>query len=128
MIDNIDFKCPHCGQELSTTADEAGSALECPACFKPFHVPAAQKKQTAENKKPADIGSRFCRNCESVCVPTTHTKGSLIMELFLWFLFIIPGFWYTLWRLTTRERVCPVCLTPNMQPLSAPYAKRILAE
>lgn len=33
--------CPHCGQHVRCDADYAGRQVECPACKKPFRVPAA---------------------------------------------------------------------------------------
>lgn len=37
------------------------------------------------------------------------TPGSFIVEIVLWFFFIIPGVIYTLWRLSSKRYVCPSC-------------------
>lgn len=64
----------------------------------------------------------YCLNCGQRGYPKTFTKGSFIMELFLWLLFIIPGVIYSIWRLTTRHSGCPACQAPNMIPLDSPRA------
>jgi hypothetical protein len=39
-MNEIDFVCPHCGQELSAPAEYAGETIDCPACQQSFTVPA----------------------------------------------------------------------------------------
>lgn len=39
-MNEIDFVCPHCGQELSAPAEYAGETIDCPACRQSFTVPA----------------------------------------------------------------------------------------
>lgn len=69
----------------------------------------------------------FCQNCETVAVPKRVTKGSFIIELFLWLMFLVPGLIYSLWRLTTRHDACPACGATNMLPLTSPKARAKLA-
>ena len=64
----------------------------------------------------------LCTHCLSEGNPKSHTKGSFLIELALWIMFIIPGVIYSLWRLTTRKQVCPVCLSPAMIPASSTRA------
>ncbi|MCK9356289.1 MAG: hypothetical protein M0R22_03945 [Dehalococcoidia bacterium] len=52
-------------------------------------------------------------------------KGSFWIELILWIFFILPGLVYSLWRLTTRTRVCPKCGEPNMIPLDTPKGQEL---
>lgn len=42
----INFNCPHCGQNLSAPDDMAGQALDCPACNKPILIPSAIREPT----------------------------------------------------------------------------------
>ena len=35
----IDFTCPHCGQELNGSDDMAGQVVDCPVCNKSFQIP-----------------------------------------------------------------------------------------
>ncbi len=64
----------------------------------------------------------YCDNCGTTGKPKTRTKGSFVIEVLMWLLFIIPGIFYSLWRLTTREKVCPACGAPNMIPTTSPKA------
>lgn len=50
-----------------------------------------------------------CKLCGFKGKTKTKTKGSFLIELILWIFFILPGVLYSLWRLTTREKVCSHC-------------------
>jgi len=36
---DIEFKCPHCEQDLSADANDAGTEIECPACHQNIVIP-----------------------------------------------------------------------------------------
>ena len=38
-MSEINFKCPHCQQDLTASDEFAGQEIECPACQQPFTVP-----------------------------------------------------------------------------------------
>lgn len=69
-----------------------------------------------------------------VCLQCGHhgprkkiTKGSLFVELFLWLIFLLPGFIYSIWRHASRYFGCPKCGAPNVIPEDSPVAKKFLA-
>lgn len=35
----IDFNCPHCGQNLNGPEEMAGQTIDCPVCQKSFQIP-----------------------------------------------------------------------------------------
>ncbi|NLG34871.1 MAG: hypothetical protein GX548_05910 [Lentisphaerae bacterium] len=35
----INFTCPHCGQDLTGPEDMAGETIDCPVCEKSFQIP-----------------------------------------------------------------------------------------
>ena len=74
------------------------------------------------------VAKMVCPNCGTVGVPKKYTKGSFVMELFLWLLLLLPGLVYSLWRITTRYAGCPRCGAANMIPLGTPRADEILAK
>lgn len=80
---------------------------------------------------PADILNMaqelYCPNCGTVAKPKKVTKGSFIIEVFLWLLMIVPGLLYSLWRMTSKTVACPSCGAPNMIPTSSPKARQALA-
>lgn len=65
----------------------------------------------------------YCANCGTVAKPKRITKGSLLIEIFLWLFFLVPGLLYSLWRLTTKFEACPSCGAPNMIPTDSPKAR-----
>ncbi len=67
-----------------------------------------------------------CSNCGFIGKSKTKTKGSFLIELFLWMLLIFPGILYSLWRLISREKVCPKCETPNMIPSNTPRGEELI--
>ena len=73
-------------------------------------------------------GHRVCATCHAVAKPKLHTKGSLLIELILWLLLIVPGLLYSLWRHNSRQKVCPECGSTELLPPQSPRAKKILAE
>jgi hypothetical protein len=42
---DINFKCTHCGQDLTVDSSGAGVQIECPACGKPIVVPQAPEEK-----------------------------------------------------------------------------------
>jgi hypothetical protein len=60
--------------------------------------------------------------------PKSHTKGSILIEIVLWFALIVPGLIYSLWRLTTRQRVCPACGSAALIPLDTPAGQKLLQQ
>ena len=72
--------------------------------------------------------SSICTHCGHAGKPKTHTKGSLLIEIVLWLSFLVPGLIYSLWRLTTRQKVCRKCGTPNLVPTDTPRGRKLLEE
>lgn len=75
---------------------------------------------------PHSSRSRLCLTCHSIGTPRKITKGSLIIEIFLWLLLILPGAIYSVWRLASKYEACPTCGATNCVPLGTPAAQRIL--
>ena len=70
----------------------------------------------------------FCSSCGSTNKPKSHTKGSLLIEIILWILLIFPGIIYSIWRLTTRSKVCRDCGASSLIPRDSPVAQKMLNE
>lgn len=80
-----------------------------------------------------------CTSCGYVGKPKSYIKGSFIIELILWglgiiFLFIfgfitlIPGFIYTLWRVSTKYKGCRNCKSNSIIPVDSPKGQLLLKE
>jgi len=70
----------------------------------------------------------ICPNCGTTGLPKTFTKGSILMELCLWLLFLIPGLIYSLWRISSRYKGCRQCGATNLVPLDSPRGKQLASE
>lgn len=54
-------------------------------------------------------------------------KGSTTLEIVLWVVFLIPGPFYSLWRIFSKEYVCPMCNEKSMFSLNSAVGQRKLA-
>ena len=71
----------------------------------------------------------FCIQCHTVAKPGTKVSGSIIIEIFLWCMFFIPGFIYSVWRGTTRKKCCRCCKSINtLIPVGSPAADTFLRD
>ena len=64
----------------------------------------------------------MCTQCGTVAAPKTYTKGSLLIEMLLWTM-CFPGLIYSVWRLTSRCKVCPACKSNAIIPMDSPMAR-----
>lgn len=55
---------------------------------------------------------------------TGVTPGSLWVELALWCFFLLPGVFYSLWRLSNRNSACPAC-GGRMIPVHTPRGREL---
>lgn len=72
-------------------------------------------------------GPMICPACGTRGTPATATRGSTGIELVLWLCFLVPGLIYSLWRLSSRYKVCPACKQPGMIPVTSPLGKKLSA-
>jgi hypothetical protein len=71
----------------------------------------------------------ICLQCGSVSKRAVRTiQGSFLLECFLWLLFILPGVIYSVWRLTTKAKVCPACSSREIVPLESPMGQKLQRE
>ena len=70
----------------------------------------------------------ICTACGFRGYAQNHTKGSVAIEAILWLAFIIPGLIYSIWRLSSRQEVCPTCKSPAMIPVSSPRGQQLLRD
>lgn len=138
MTENY-LQCPKCNKIYHHKAGDA-----CPNCK--TNIPAYQRKQQERQEIKAKLAkvheagklavaagidaakTNYCLQCGSkFAKPKTKTRGSLIMEVFLWLLLLIPGLIYSIWRMTTRYKVCPVCKATQIIPTNSPAAQAAMA-
>lgn len=69
-----------------------------------------------------------CTVCGYVGEAKKHTKGNFLIEVVLWLFFIIPGLIYSIWRLTTKQTICPKCKNSSMIPADTPVGQKLMSE
>jgi hypothetical protein len=74
------------------------------------------------------VADKVCTACGYVGEAERITKGSFIIEVFLWLMLLVPGVIYTLWRHTSKYEACPECQSPGMIPEDSPVAQKFLAD
>ena len=73
------------------------------------------------------MSQMVCITCRDIGRSTDFTRGSLLTEIILWICFVVPGFIYSIWRVSTRAKICcPSCKTPSMVPVHTHVGKIIL--
>ncbi len=70
---------------------------------------------------------QVCTKCGFVGKPKNITKGSIGLEILLWFIFLVPGLIYSMWRLGSRYKGCPKCNSKDMIPVDSPMGKKLVA-
>lgn len=69
-----------------------------------------------------------CTQCGYIGEPKGKFKGSGCLAVFLWIFFLIPGLIYTIWILSSRHKICPVCKSRNLIPADSPKGKEALSK
>jgi hypothetical protein len=60
-----------------------------------------------------------CSNCSHDAESVVVRRGDMRIQIFLWFFFIIPGLFYSMWRATTKQTLCGACGSEDVQPMQA---------
>jgi len=68
----------------------------------------------------------FCPTCGAVGRPIKVTPGNFLIEVLLWLFFLIPGLIYSLWRISSKRKVCRYCSSASLIPVESPIALRML--
>jgi hypothetical protein len=77
-----------------------------------------------------------CMECGCQRDPINAKRGSLVVEIFMWllflpavvysFLYILPGAIYSIWRWVRRHQVCSNCRNPSIVLTSSPRAMGVM--
>lgn len=78
--------------------------------------------------KPKEQRIMICPNCGSHGAPAVRVRGSIWIEIILWCMLILPGLIYSIWRLSTKEPVCPLCDHRGVIPITSPKGMELAAK
>lgn len=70
----------------------------------------------------------ICSQCGHVGNSKTAIKGNGAIEIVLWLCFLIPGIIYSIWRSSSRHKVCPSCRSSNLIPVDSPVGMKLLVD
>jgi hypothetical protein len=66
----------------------------------------------------------ICTTCGAQTdMPQSKARGSFIIEIILW-IPVIPGLLYSLWRQSTRRKVCPSCGNATLIVANTPDGRK----
>ena len=62
-----------------------------------------------------DLNKKYlCTECGCQRDPINAKRGLLVIEIFMWLLYILPGVIYSIWRRVRTLQVCPKCRNPSI--------------
>ena len=64
----------------------------------------------------------FCLSCHHAGSAKTENKGHILIEIILWFAFLVPGLLYSIWRRTNQKEQCKSCNSMEVIPSNSPRA------
>ncbi|KKQ80321.1 MAG: hypothetical protein UT03_C0027G0009 [Candidatus Moranbacteria bacterium GW2011_GWD2_38_7] len=70
----------------------------------------------------------ICARCGYIGQKERFSKGSYLLEIFLWCMLFVPGALYTTWRAFNEYHACPICRNEAMTPLDSQFGKEIFRE
>jgi hypothetical protein len=66
---------------------------------------------------------KYCLDCGFVGTPERNTPGTLIMEIGLWIMFLVPGLIYSFWRRSAHYERCGLCGGNHIVGAESPAAR-----
>lgn len=67
---------------------------------------------------PTGMSKYYCNSCQNYS-PTALMKGNGWIEFVLYFVYLVPGIIYSIWRRNGPPNVCPLCKAPGLVPAAA---------
>lgn len=69
-----------------------------------------------------------CTTCGHHGQAVVKTRGSILIEIVLWLLLIVPGLIYSIWRVSSRADACASCGAATLVPDTSPIGRKLLAD
>lgn len=123
--------CPKCNLDRSAAEQTAQKRAEDKRIAEEKRQKNLETRQEKAYREEHNkiISQSICTYCGYMGDSTTITKGSLLIEIFLWCCFLIPGLIYSIWRHASRtNNGCYKCKNPSMIPVNSPKGKELLSQ
>ncbi len=62
---------------------------------------------------------KICLDCGYVGTTKRYVPGNIFLEMVLWCFMILPGLFYSLWRMASAKQVCRGCGGTRFVPLQS---------
>ena len=69
-----------------------------------------------------------CKTCGFVGEPKKKLRGYAVVEIILYFIFLIPGFIYSSWRVAEKKYICSKCGSASIIPVDTPVGQKLINE
>ena len=76
-------------------------------------------------KTPYEV---FCNRCGTVGLCKYIRPGNTIVEVILYFFYLLPGFMYTTYRNHKQYTACAVCESADVIGANTPVGKKLIKE
>ena len=78
---DLNFDCPHCGQNLTTDETLSGEKIDCPACSKPFEIPKpGEQNVSVIETPPAPSKEEPIEEAKKYTVPVREGKPEVLVK------------------------------------------------
>ncbi len=105
-------------------AKKAGRTAASQARIDRMNRSTNQKSREKYTRREAE--GMVCAQCGEIRKPVTVTGGNLLIEIFLWCCFLLPGLLYSVWRLASRKKnCCPDCRIPSMVSVKSKVGREL---
>lgn len=72
------------------------------------------------------LKEELCKSCGTIEKPIRIKPGSFILEIILWFFFLLPGLFYSAYRMAKKHWACPNCQSRDVIPLDSTLALKFM--
>lgn len=112
-------KCPLCKGIIET------EVLRCRLCQGDLSNEDLQEKlakniieEELKQTVPIRRGEVYCNDCKLIDFPKRIVPGHFLIEVILWWCFLVPGLIYTVWRCASTYKGCKNCRSRHIRPAS----------
>jgi hypothetical protein len=129
------FCCKSCGgtnqggHSESPVCEYCGSAAPSSVIEAPPVLPVTNSTINSEEETiRVSVNGYVCASCCKYSSEPGHVlPGSTLLEVFLWFLYIIPGVLYSMWRRSPDNaiKVCQSCESKAIVSITSPEGKSL---
>lgn len=67
----------------------------------------------------------YCRECGSFIKGKRKFAGNFLTEFVLYLFFIIPGLFYSHWRVKNAKNICELCGSGRVIPKNSPIINKL---